>query len=189
VGILEPKLVSKAGGEFIVFASNGLAQLGPKPEPLNCSCTLAGRFTHVTGSTVNPLQQREQTAPEDSVVLGAAQPTTGPKFHEFDAAIGASQLGERADEFADVSDDQALNHGIESQVGRGLRQGQSGLARTRRTKVEFFTLAPNPLGEMNRRLVLASLTDHDLATPSDGTASTWRATGPAVTAPDPARSI
>ena len=93
---------------------------------------------------MDPLEQGQQAPAEDPVVLRAAEPAAGPEFHELDAAVGAGQLGELADELADVGHDQALDDRVERQVGRRLRQGQARLPGTGQAEVELAPLARRP---------------------------------------------
>ena len=66
--------------------------------------------------------------------MRAAQPAAGPEFHELDAAVGAGQLGQLADQLADVGHDQALDDRVERQVGRRFGQGQTRLPGTGRQR-------------------------------------------------------
>ena len=86
------------------------------------------------------LDQRHQPGGEHAVVLRAAEPPAGPELHELDAAIGAGQLGQLADQLADVGHDQALDHGVQRQIRRRFGQGQTRLSGTRRAQVELAPL-------------------------------------------------
>jgi hypothetical protein len=142
----------------------------------------------MTGGAVNPLQQWEQTTSKDPVVLRAAEPAPSAEFHELDPAVGASHLGELTDQLTHVGDNQALDHGVKSQVGRRFRQNQPRLSRAAHAKVQFLAFAPLSLGQMDRRFVLASLAYNELATSGMETGRRATPTGAVIIDLDPARS-
>src|SRR5262249_54391951 len=152
-----------------------LSQQGPEVKSLHGRRPLSGSLAHMTSRTVNSLKQRKKTPPENPVILGTAQPAACPKFHKLDTAIRANQLGELADQLANVRHDQIVDNGIKRQVWGRFRQDQPCLPRTAHTKVELLSLAANLLGQMHRRLALASLTDHGPTTSEMGTRRTRRA--------------
>ena len=159
--ILEAKLVSNSGGLLVIFAADGLAELGAEPKPLDRPRAMPGSLAHVPRGAVNPLEQGQEAAAEDAIVLGTAQLAARPELHELDPAIGAGELRELPHQLAHVGEDQALNHAVQGQIRGDLRQRQAGLLGTAQAKMLLPALAADPLGDVDRGLVLAPLADHD----------------------------
>ena len=141
------------------------------------------------GGSVQPLEQGEQPACKDPVILRAAQPALRPEFHEFDPAIGTGELGQLADQLADVGDDQALDDGVQRQVRRRLRQGQARFLRAGQAKMQFLPLAALPFGQVDCGLVLAPLAHHGRTTLAREPWNCRGGTDPGITALVPARSL
>src|SRR5205823_5365256 len=104
VGILEAELVAKPRRLLVIFARDGVAQEGAESEPLARVGTTPRDLADVPGRAVGVTEHGEQAAREDPVVERTAEPPSGPELHELQAAIGAGQAGELADQLADVRD-------------------------------------------------------------------------------------
>ncbi len=70
----------------------------------------------------------------------------------FSAALGAGELGQLADQLADVRHDQGLDHPLQPQVRRGLGRAEAGLAGTAGAEVDLAALAVDRLGQVDGRL-------------------------------------
>ena len=79
-------------------------------------------------------EQGEQAPGEDLVVGRAAEPAPGPELHEADAAVGAGQLGQLADELADVGHDQALDDLRRARAWAATRAGPGPALRAQGTQ-------------------------------------------------------
>jgi hypothetical protein len=101
------------------------------------------------GGSVHPLEQGQQPASKDPVILRAAEPALRPKFHEFYPAIGTGELREFTDQLANVGDDEALDDSVEGQVRRRLRQGQARFLRAGHAKMQFLPLAALPFRQVD----------------------------------------
>ena len=71
--------------------------------------------------------------------------------------------GELAHQLADVRDDQVLHDGVERQGRRRIGERHARLAGAGLAKVDLAATAVDRLGQVDRRLVMASLTRHGVA--------------------------
>ena len=115
------------------------------------------------GRAVGALEQGEQAPREDLVIARAAEPAARAELHEPRAALRAGQVGELADQLADVGDDQVLHDGVERQGRRRIGERHARLAGAGLAQVELAATAVDRLGQVDRRLVIASLARHGVA--------------------------